>query len=138
MKEPKLGAVDKLNRVFIYGTLIPGQVRWDHLAEYVQATEPDSTAGLLYSTPYGYPAARFDGTNTLPQQIQGQLMTIRPELLDECFELLDEVESAVVGLYHRVVVETSRGHKAWSYQYGIGIDNLELIQSGSWMAHIGQ
>jgi len=131
-------STDSLNRIFIYGTLIPGQQRWKYLAEFVAATEPDTTAGLLYDTHLDYPAARFDATNSIQQLIHGQLITIHRERLDDCLVLLDEVESVVTGLYHRVVIETGSGHHAWSYQYGKGIDDLELIESGSWLDHVNQ
>lgn len=126
---------EPLNRVFIYGTLIPGQVRWPYMASYVAHNEADNTPGLLYATPFGYPAARFDATGNLDRLIQGYTMTIHPHTLESCLAELDEIESAVTGLYHRVVIETGNGHHAWAYQYGLGIDDLRLIESGSWVEH---
>lgn len=124
-----------LGRLFIYGTLIPGEERWPYLSEFVDTVEAGATRGLLYATPFGYPAALFDSTATLDRWIQGQVMTLNPEAVEECLSVLDEIESAVTGLFHRVVVRTASGVAAWSYQYGLGIDELEPIESGSWLMH---
>ena len=48
----------------------------------------------------------------------------------DCLEMLDELESAVTGLYRRVVVITDSGRPAWSYQYGWGIEEMIAIRSG--------
>lgn len=121
--------------IFIYGTLIPGGERWPHLEEFVLASEPDTTRGKLYDTGLGYPAARFDATGTIADRIHGERMLLDPGRVDECLALLDEIESAVTGLYHRVVVETDQGHLVWSYQYGSGARDLIHIASGSWLQH---
>ncbi|MEZ5280150.1 MAG: DUF480 domain-containing protein [Acidimicrobiales bacterium] len=124
-----------LDKIFLYGTLIPGEERWAHLEPYVVDSLPDTARGLLYQTDFGYPAARFDCTNTIGATIHGVTVTIDADIADECMELLDEVEAAEVGLFHRVVVVTGSGETAWSYQYGTGLDRLEPIDSGSWVQH---
>ena len=47
--------------------------------------------------------------------------------------VLDEEEGTVRGLFHRVTITTGRGHAAWAYAYGGGLD-LTPIQSGDWLA----
>ena len=46
-------------------------------------------------------------------------------------EVLDEQEDTVLGLYRRVEVTTSRGVRAWAYEYGDGLE-LTPIESGDW------
>jgi uncharacterized protein YceH (UPF0502 family)/gamma-glutamylcyclotransferase (GGCT)/AIG2-like uncharacterized protein YtfP len=130
------GVAPHLDQLFIYGTLIPGEDRWPLLEDFVVATEPDSVRGRLFDTGAGYPAARFDATGTIPDRIQGLRMTLEPTVVSDCMEMLDEIEGAVVGLYHRVVIETDGGHHVWSYQYGLGFDHLTPIPSGSWARHL--
>lgn len=124
-----------IDRIFLYGTLIPGEERWPHLEPFVTSVEPDTARGLVYETEFGYPAARFDCTNTVPNLIHGVTVAIDPDIADECMELVDEIEAAEAGLFHRIVVVTGAGRTAWSYQYGTGLDSLETIRSGSWIQH---
>jgi len=117
--------------LFVYGTLLPGEVRWHHLEPFVaDAGVADSAAGDLFDTGCGYPAARFGGDRT----IHGHTFPLRSSLIDEALRVLDEVEGAVAGLYVRTRVATGRGLVVWSYEYGDGLA-LEPIRSGSWRAH---
>jgi gamma-glutamylcyclotransferase (GGCT)/AIG2-like uncharacterized protein YtfP len=45
--------------------------------------------------------------------------------------VLDAEEGTVGGLYRRVVVTTGRGVAAYAYEYGAGLDLVE-IESGDW------
>jgi gamma-glutamylcyclotransferase (GGCT)/AIG2-like uncharacterized protein YtfP len=117
-----------ITHLFVYGTLRPGQVRWRHLAPFVTDEGHDaSVPGALYDTGNGYPAARFEG----PGSIRGRIYELRPDRLDECLHLLDEVEGAVLDLFHRVAVATSEGVEAWAYEYG-GDTEFAEITSGDW------
>jgi len=127
---------DPLCQLFVYGTLIPGAERWPFLEPFVTSVEPDSTRGLLFATPYGYPAARFDGTATIDARIQGLVLALDPDTIDECLAITDRLEGTVAGVYHRLVVDTDGGQTAWSYQYGFGIEQLEPIPSGSWAQYL--
>jgi gamma-glutamylcyclotransferase (GGCT)/AIG2-like uncharacterized protein YtfP len=119
-----------ISHLFVYGTLRPGQERWPHLAPYVvDEGQDDSTEGVLYDTGNGYPAARFDR----PGSIHGRVYALRVDRLDECLELLDEVEGAVIDLFHRVAVTTASGAKAWAYEYG-GEAMFPVIDSGRWVS----
>lgn len=114
--------------LFVYGTLLPGEVRWPLLEPYVGGHGvADTVAGTLYDTGLDYPAAVFGGGDT----IVGATFAIDGALLDDCLAHLDVVEGTVGGLYARVEVLTSRGTAAWSYQYGGGL-SLRPIPSGSW------
>ena len=114
--------------LFVYGTLRPGDVRWELLERYV-ADEgvDDTTAGRVYDTGLDYPAAVF-GDGGL---IRGRTYRLKPELLAEALAVLDEEEDTVAGLYRRVRVITGNGTDAWAYAYGQGLE-LTLIPSGDW------
>ena len=115
--------------LFVYGTLRPGEQRWPFLEPYVEDSGvPDLAPGTLYDTGCGYPAAVFGG----PSRIIGQTFRLRAERVDEALVVLDEVEGAVAGLYHRVSITTHAGHVAWAYSYGDGL-TLEEITSGDWL-----
>ena len=118
-----------ITHLFIYGTLGPGQERWPHLAPFVDDEgRDDSVPGALYDTGNGYPAARFD----VPGRILGSVYSLRVDRLDECLEILDEVEGAVLDLFRRVAITTSSGVEAWAYEY-CGETQLPEIASGSWV-----
>lgn len=123
--------------LFAYGTLLPGDVRWHVLEPFVlDDGTPDRTAGHLYDTGEGYPAARFDAEGAAAH-IEGRVFRLRPERLDDALRVLDEVEGAVAGDYRRVRVTTHAGHHAWAYAYGGGLQ-LEPIGDGSWVAHLAR
>jgi len=115
-------------RLFVYGTLRPGDVRWPILAPFVlDDGVPDTVRGELFDTGLDYPAAIFGGTAT----IVGRTYELRPDRLDEALAVLDEEEDTVAGLYRRVRVTTGAGTAAWAYAYGTGLE-LTPIPSGDW------
>jgi len=119
-----------ITHLFVYGTLRPGQQRWPFLEPFVVDEGcDDSLAGALYNTGRGYPAAKFDRDGV----IHGRVYSLRVDRLDECLQLLDEVEGAVQDLFRRVAVTTFDGSEAWAYEY---CDNAEFreIESGDWIS----
>ena len=42
--------------LFVYGTLMPGRLRWPQVADVVAERRPAAVAGTLYDTGHGYPA----------------------------------------------------------------------------------
>ncbi len=125
--------MEDLQHLFVYGTLRQGDVRWQFLEPFVaDSGTPDSAAGALYDTGLQYPAARFDELGT----IVGHRYLLRPDRTDEALALMDHVESAVEGLYHRILIVTDAGIESWAYQYGDGLV-LQRITSGDWFRHIG-
>lgn len=130
------GVTGTPTHLFIYGTLIPGEERWHFLEPFVaegRAPTADQAHGHLFDTGLDYPAARFDATNTIADCFEGLLIPLAAELADEAMELLDEVEGEPEGLYHRVVIHTVGGTRAWSYQYGQSVDDLRRLHGGSWI-----
>jgi len=119
-----------VDQLFVYGTLLPGDVRWPLLERYViDSGSPDAVTGLLFDTGLDYPAAIFDSTaSTL---IQGRRYSLRHDTIDEALRELDIEEDTVDGLYKRVEVNTQSGAKCWAYAYGEGLE-LTLIPSGNW------
>jgi len=118
-----------LDQVFCYGTLLPGEERWHYLEPYVLAQDEDQASGRLYDTGLGYPAALFDQVGV----IHGMVFTIDRLRRDEALDLLDEIEGAVAGLYHRVSLVTALGRNAYGYQFGGGIEGLTAITHGRWL-----
>ena len=108
-----------IEHLFVYGTLRPGDVRWDILEPFVADDGVDDTAsGRLFDTGLDYPAALFGAGGT----IIGRTYLLRAERIDDALAVLDEEEDTVVGLYRRVAITTGRGVPAWAYQYGDGLD----------------
>jgi gamma-glutamylcyclotransferase (GGCT)/AIG2-like uncharacterized protein YtfP len=119
-----------ISHLFVYGTLRPGELRWPHLEPFVVDEGVDTTVpGTLHDTGNDYPAARFSGDGV----IHGRVYELRPDRIDDALALLDEVEGAVVDLFHRVTVTTASGRRAWAYEYG-GDDDFPTIASGNWLA----
>lgn len=125
-------AVDpsRVGHVFVYGTLLPGQVRWRHLERFVvDDGVADAVTGRLFDTGRGYPAALFDDPSS---RIVGRSFALLAESRRDALAHLDEVEGAVDGLYTRVVVRTENGLLAYAYEFGGGLD-LVPIASGDWL-----
>jgi gamma-glutamylcyclotransferase (GGCT)/AIG2-like uncharacterized protein YtfP len=119
-----------LDTVFCYGTLLPGESRWRYLEPFVVSHDDDRVSGRLFDTGFGYPAARFDHVGV----ITGRVFRLDSHRLVEAFELLDEIEGAVDGLYHRVSLVTSLGVAAYGYQHGGALEGLVPISGGDWLA----
>ncbi len=99
-----------IHDVFVYGTLMPGHLRWRLVADRVTEQWQDVVVGQLYDTGRGYPGARFDR----PGRIPGWGLRLEATSCAETLELLDEVEGPE--LFARVRVEMSVGRPAWSYE----------------------
>lgn len=117
-------------RLFVYGTLRPGDCRWELLEPYVSDDGiEDTVAGTLYDTGLDYPAAVFGGSG----RIRGIHFGLSESTRDEALRELDIVEDTVDGLYRRVILTTTSGTQVWAYEYGSGLD-LTVIPSGDWFA----
>ncbi len=119
-----------ITELFVYGTLLPGDVRWPLLQRFVTNEGiPDEVTGLLYDTGLDYPAAIFDESST--SVICGRRYSLRRDLIDEALSELDIEEDTVDGLYTRVEITTQSGARCWAYAYGTGLE-LTPIPSGNW------
>ena len=124
----------RVRHVFVYGTLRPGDVRWQFLAPFVVDDGWDDTiAGRLFDTGLDYPAAIVDGRAEPGGVIVGRTYALLDESLDRCLTVLDAEEDTVGGRYRRVVTTTGCGAEAYVYEYGDGL-NLTPIPSGDWFS----
>jgi gamma-glutamylcyclotransferase (GGCT)/AIG2-like uncharacterized protein YtfP len=119
MTAPQPISASDPTHLFVYGTLRPGEVRWRHL-------EPFVVGDGVYDTGLEYPAAMFGGDG----RIKGRVYELTR--LDDALAHLDEVEGAVRGLYHRVVVRTDSGHQAWAYECGDDGLLVRHLPHGDW------
>ena len=115
-------------RLFVYGTLMPGELRWPALEPFAASWERATAGGRLWDSGHGYPVARFgDGDASIP----GWLVTLADERAAEAVAVLDEIEEVGV-LYRRVEVTTSGG-PALAYEWLGSTDGLTLLPDG-WRA----
>lgn len=103
--------------VFVYGTLMPGHLRWPLLEPHAVASRRAEVRGLLFDTGRGWPAARFNeplgahpiphprigtiagagtGAGTTAARVPGWLVELVDSAAAEVLALLDEVEDATV------------------------------------------
>jgi gamma-glutamylcyclotransferase (GGCT)/AIG2-like uncharacterized protein YtfP len=116
--------------VFVYGTLMPGRVRWPFLQSFAGSSRPATARGHLWDTGRGYPAARFDsGAGEIP----GVLVTIVPDRFGAALAVLDRIEGEGV-LYRRVEVDTSVG-PAISYEWLGSTEGFVHLPDG-WPARV--
>lgn len=104
------------DRLFVYGTLQPGERAWHLLAPLVGAVSPATGRGRLYDTGRGFPAL-LPGDDPVP----GRVVTLR----DPAAALpgLDAYEGPE---YARVRIEVE-GRLCWTYVWIHGLDGLRPI-----------
>jgi gamma-glutamylcyclotransferase (GGCT)/AIG2-like uncharacterized protein YtfP len=115
--------------VFVYGTLMPGRLRWPLIADRVVAHRPATVRGTLLDTGYGYPALVLPG----PAIVHGWLLELDPEQAQDTLALLDEIEGSG---YDRVEVRAEAGSDggapALTYVARGATAGFEPIPSGRW------
>lgn len=94
-----------MNRLFVYGTLMRGQVRAD-LLDGAPAL-PATTHGRLYHLPAGYPAL----VDVREGVVHGELVTIDPAILTA----LDDYEGDEYRRVVRTVRSEAGAQEAWCY-----------------------
>lgn len=118
-----------IDRLFVYGTLKPGQSRWPALAPFVDPDVPPVAAeveGQLWATPWGWPAFTA-GT----AEVRGVLVALRSDLIDEALAHLDKVEGVGTGLFERVALQTCTGISCSIYLWPDGTDGFTALD-GEW------
>jgi gamma-glutamylcyclotransferase (GGCT)/AIG2-like uncharacterized protein YtfP len=114
------------SRVFVYGTLQPGQPRWPLLAPFgIQIGSLARARGALFDTGYGWPAAVFDADAA--EEVPGVVVAIRAEMLEEALAGLDEVEGVDGGLFQRVVIDVD-DLSCWAYHWLESTEAFHRIQ----------
>ena len=122
--------------MFVYGTLMPGHLRWSLIEPFADRHHPAAVPGQLYDTGRGYPAARFaphhrdravgaDGRPT----ILGVVVDLAPDRRAETLRLLDQIEGAD---YRRRLLSTTAGRACWSYEWVGELGHLSELADGRW------
>jgi gamma-glutamylcyclotransferase (GGCT)/AIG2-like uncharacterized protein YtfP len=101
-------------RLFVYGTLQPGRLRWPLLAPFATRYRAAAVRGALYDSGNGWPVVDFEAED---HDVPGVLVDLDAQRLDDALALLDRVEGTVTDLLRRVVVTTIDGISAWSYHW---------------------
>lgn len=130
---------DKILKIFVYGTLKPGERNYQHYCDRAILVQEAIAYGKLYHLPMGYPAAIFPACYL----VRGYLLTFDDltvlQALDE-LEDYDPRQPISQNLYQRSQIEVynlkfeSLG-KAWTYamsQQNIDAYGGVLIGNGWW------
>ena len=111
------------DRVFVYGTLSPGDVAWHRVAPHVTgAPEASRLPGTLYDTGLGYPALHPDAAGP---GVPGWTLTLRSPAA--ALAGLDEYEGED---YERIRVVDSTGRLCWTYVWTAGTDGMAPLAGG--------
>jgi gamma-glutamylcyclotransferase (GGCT)/AIG2-like uncharacterized protein YtfP len=106
-----------IGRMFVYGTLMPGRLRWPLLEPFATGHRPATVPGELYDAGRGWPVAVLadspDGTGHVP----GYVVELDPGSLAACLALIDDVEETETDELRRIEVVTTAGERAWAYHY---------------------
>jgi gamma-glutamylcyclotransferase (GGCT)/AIG2-like uncharacterized protein YtfP len=122
--------------LFVYGTLMPGRLRWPLLEPFASHHRPAAVPGTLFDSGRGWPVAVFPLTTPAPQvrpgagrtaTVPGHLVTLRAERIGQALRRLDEIEGTAAGLLDRVVVTALDGTDAWAYHHPHEVDGLTPI-----------
>jgi gamma-glutamylcyclotransferase (GGCT)/AIG2-like uncharacterized protein YtfP len=112
-------------RLFVYGTLQPGRLRWPLLEPFAVGSTPACVPGVLYDSGHGWPVAVFDGDPT--GDVPGVLVDLDPDRLERALDLLDRIEGVVTGVLRRVLVTTTEQAVAWAYHWPASTDGMRRI-----------
>jgi gamma-glutamylcyclotransferase (GGCT)/AIG2-like uncharacterized protein YtfP len=95
--------------LFVYGTLMPGRLRWPLIADDVVGRRPSAVTGTLYDTGLGYPALVLGGD----RRVAGWLLG----LSDRAPAVLEHLDAVEGPRYRRTDVTTVDGVRALTYAY---------------------
>ena len=112
-------------RVFVYGTLKPGECRWSSLAPYVSAYEYAVVNGyeIFVADGIPYPLVHRSACGV----VSGYVCTLKPQRAEEAMSLLDRIEGFVPGDERRslfvregtvAVTSTTEDLRTWIYRAG--------------------
>ena len=105
-------------KVFVYGTLKPGEINYQHYCRGEVARIPAYTLGNLYALPFGYPAMTV-GKN----QVRGFLLEFSDRQVLSSLDLLEDYQEQRVvelNLYYRCLtpiysLDGREIARAWAY-----------------------
>jgi gamma-glutamylcyclotransferase (GGCT)/AIG2-like uncharacterized protein YtfP len=113
--------------MFVYGTTMPGPLRYPAIEDFVAEATRASVPGRLYDSGNGYPAARFGG-GSAQGTIEGYLLRLRPDRVSEARRAFTAFEA---GLFEPVPVTTDDGVTATAYEWIGSIEGLPRVD-GMW------
>lgn len=124
-----------MHRLFVYGTLLPGRLRWPLLAPFVTDQLPAAVPGRLFDSGRGWPVAVFAGDTDQVSRadradhVPGVVVVLDADRSGEAIDLLDRVEGTAAGLLRRVRVTTLAGEEAWAYHHPHAVTGLVALRS---------
>jgi gamma-glutamylcyclotransferase (GGCT)/AIG2-like uncharacterized protein YtfP len=113
--------------LFVYGTLMPGRLRWPLLQPFVTGHQPAGVPGRLFDSGQGWPVATLDD-RTVASVVPGILVALDRQRLEACLELIDDVEDTATDELRRLCVTTTAGDVAWAYHFTRPVDGLAAIE----------
>ena len=120
MAEQRGGGATDLDALFVYGTLMPGHLRWSMIAPYAVDQGVAVVPGTLYDTGHGWPAAAFGNTPSR-RTVPGWVVWFPTATLNALLPQLDEMEgigpvpNPSVDPYVRIRVPIDSVTEAWGY-----------------------
>ena len=121
-----------INHLFVYGTLMSGQSRFNQLKSYIRSEQGATVQGHLYHL-VDYPGMKLgEGV------VHGQIMELND--VAECLKKTDFIEGFLGfecndSLFNRTIVraKTEQGYVwAWTYVYARDVDGESIIEDGRW------
>ena len=121
-----------IEHLFVYGTLMSGEVRYGELSPYVESRVNGSAKGVLYDLD-DYPGMKIgEGL------VHGELIKMND--VESCLTDMDSIEGfygyeSKNSLYKRtiVLIQTNDAAKwAWIYHYSGHVEENNRIKSGRW------
>lgn len=117
------------SRLFVYGTLQPGHLRWPFLAPFALDHRAAAAPGRLYDSGCGWPVALFEAGEAL---IPGTVADLDPTQVGLTLRILDEVEATATNVLHRTVITTLQRERAWAYECRERATVSDMTQIARW------
>ena len=121
-----------IEHLFVYGTLMHGEVRHGEIYPYTESTTEGTANGVLFDFEY------YPGMKTGEGLVHGELVKMND--VESCLRDMDSIEGfygyeSENSLYERTIVpiQTNEGMQwAWTYVYSGHVNENLRIKSGRW------
>ncbi len=114
--------------LFVYGTLMPGHLRWPVIEPHAIGWRPAAVEGRIYDSGEGWPVAVFAPGEDL---VRGWAVDLDPAVIDVVLAHLDEIEGMDRDLLARVDVALLGGEPAVAYQVQRSVEGFTRIDAWS-------